>query len=279
MTPFETSVLEVGERTGEMADALARLADFLESQAALRSRLLSALLYPAIVATLAVLLGGGVLAFLLPRVRTLLAQAHLPPNRFTSILLAGGRIGGILLLLAAALGLAGFLFARHRARRSEEFRIRLERALARMPFPGRAWRSLATLRFVRVLSLLLSRRVDLLEAVPLAARASGSAAMARDALDAAGRIRQGEALADALPSMPLLHESLATWMRAGEAAGAIVPLLDHAGDRLEAEHDRRAGRGVLALEVSLTLAVGAGVALVALAVLLPILQINQGFAP
>lgn len=279
LTAYETAVLEVGERTGEMADALSKLADFLEGQAALRARLLSALLYPAIVATLAVLLGGGVLAFLLPRVQTLFQQAHLPPNPFTSFLLSSGRIAGVTLLAFAAAAFSLAAFARRRARRSEEFRIRLERAVARAPFAGRAWRDLATLRFVRVLSLLLARRVGLLEAVPLASRASGSAAMARDAEDAAGRIRQGEPLAAALGSMPLLRESLASWIRAGEAGGTLVAILDHAGGRLEAEYGRRAGRGVLFLEVSLTLAVGAGVALVALAVLLPILQINQGFAP
>lgn len=279
LTAYETSVLQVGERTGGMADALSKLAGFLEGQAALRSRLLSALLYPAVVATLAVLLGGGVLTFLLPRVQTLFAQARLPESRFTAFLLSGGRVAGVFLLASAALASGLGFAARCRARRSEAFRIRLERSLARAPFLGRAWRSLATLRFARVLSLLLSRRVGLLEAVPLAARASGSTAMARDSEDAAERIRQGERLADALGSMPLLHESLASWMRAGEAAGSLVALLDHAGDRLEAEHDRRAGRGVLAMEVFLTLAVGAGVALVALAVLLPILQINQGFTP
>jgi len=279
LTAYETAVLEVGERTGEMADALSRLADFLERQAALRSRLLSALLYPAVVATLAVLLGGGVLAFLLPRVQRLFEQAHLPESRFTSVLLVSGRVAGVVLLLSAAVAIAGGFLIRRRAKESEDFRVKLERAAARAPLLGRAWKELATLRFVRVLSLLLSRRVGLLEAVPLAARASGSAAMARDGEDAAGRIRQGEPLADALGAMPLLVEALPAWIRAGEAGGALAALLDHAGDRLEAAHDRRASRGVLFLEVSLTLAVGAGVALVALAVLLPILQINQGFAP
>ena len=99
VTLFEQAVLEVGERTGGMPEALARLAAFLEEQEKLREKLMTALLYPLIVVSLAVIIGGLVLTLLLPKVQSLFSEAQLELPALTRILLAGGRGLGFLLLL------------------------------------------------------------------------------------------------------------------------------------------------------------------------------------
>lgn len=77
VTPFEQAVMEVGERTGGMNEALDRLATFLEEEGRLREKLVTALIYPAIVITLAVVIGGLVLVFMLPMVQRLFQETHL----------------------------------------------------------------------------------------------------------------------------------------------------------------------------------------------------------
>ena len=276
VTPFEQAVVEVGERTGGMAEALARLATFLEEQEKLREKLVTALLYPAVVVSLAVVIGGLVLAFMLPLVGRMFAEAHLDLPLLTRVLLGSGRALGLALLLLAAGGVAGVAALRHRLRTDGELRIRVDRRIFALPLVGAGWRNLASLRFVRVLGLLLERGVGLIESVPLAGRASGSAWLADCARRETDAMGQGKPLVEVIRGIRPLHPSLAAWVQAGEAGGNLIGLLDNAAQRFQQRWERLASRGMLVLEIGLTVAVGLFVALIALAVLLPVLQMNKG---
>ena len=279
VTLFEQAVLEVGERTGGMPEALARLAAFLEEQEKLREKLMTALLYPLIVVSLAVIIGGLVLTLLLPKVQSLFSEAQLELPALTRILLAGGRgLGFLLLLLVIGAGGASIVL-RRRWRTDEVWRSRLDRRLFALPIIGNGWRNLASLRFVRVFGLLLERGVSLIESVPLAGRASGSAWLAACAARETAAMGQGKPLVAVIRGIQPLHPSLAAWIQAGEAGGNLIGLLDNAAQRFQQSWDRLATRGMLVLEIGLTLVVGLFVTLIALAVLLPILQMNKGFMP
>lgn len=279
VTLFEQAVIEVGERTGGMPEALARLAAFLEEQEKLREKLMTALLYPLVVVSLALIIGGLVLTLLLPKVQSLFTEANLQLPALTRILLAGGRTLGLLLLLLVAGAVAAFFVLRRRWRTDEVWRIRLDRRLFSLPIIGGGWRNLASLRFVRVFGLLLERGVSLIESVPMAGRASGSAWLASCAARETEAMGQGKPLVAVIRSIQPLHPSLAAWVQAGEAGGNLVGLLDNAAQRFQQSWDRLATRGMLLLEIGLTLVVGLFVTLIALAVLLPILQMNKGFVP
>ena len=276
VTPFEQSVMEVGERTGGMAEALERLAGFLEEQEKLREKLATALLYPAVVVSLAVIIGGLVLAFMLPLVGRMFAEAHLELPLLTRVLLASGRAAGLALLLLAVAGMGGVAVFRRRLRTDAALRLRVDRKLFSVPLVGAGWRNLASLRFVRVLGLLLERGVGLIESVPLAGRASGSAWLADCARRETEAMGQGKPLVEVIRGIRPLHPSLAAWVQAGEAGGNLIGLLDNAAQRFQQRWERLASRGMLVLEIGLTVAVGLFVALIALAVLLPVLQMNKG---
>lgn len=276
VTPFEQSVMEVGERTGGMAEALERLAGFLEEQEKLREKLATALLYPAVVVSLAVIIGGLVLAFMLPLVGRMFAEAHLELPLLTRVLLASGRAAGLALLLLAVAGMGGVAVFRRRMRTDAALRLRVDRKLFSVPLVGAGWRNLASLRFVRVLGLLLERGVGLIESVPLAGRASGSAWLADCARRETEAMGQGKPLVEVIRGIRPLHPSLAAWVQAGEAGGNLIGLLDNAAQRFQQRWERLASRGMLVLEIGLTVAVGLFVALIALAVLLPVLQMNKG---
>ncbi len=279
VTPFEQAVMEVGERTGGMNAALERLATFLEEQEKLREKLLTSLLYPCVVVTLAVVIGGLVLVFLLPMVQRLFTEAHLQLPLLTKIMLAGGRTLGALLLLLAAAAAAGSAWFRRRLQADADLRLRVDRRVFSIPLIGGGWRNLASLRFVRVLGLLLERGVSLMESVPMAGRASGSAWLADCARRETEAMGQGKPLVEVIRGIRPLHPSLAAWVQAGEAGGNLTGLLDNAAQRFQQSWDRLANRGMMVLEIGMTLVVGLFVTLIALAVLLPILQMNKGFVP
>ena len=279
VTAFEQAVMEVGERTGGMSAALDRLAAFLEEQEKLREKLATALLYPCVVVSLAVVIGGLVLVFLLPMVQRIFSETHLVLPLLTRVMLTGGHVFGILLLGLAAGTVAGITILRRRLRADEALRIRFDRRLFALPLIGGGWRNLASLRFVRVLGLLLERGVSLIESVPMAGRASGSAWLADCARRETAAMGQGKPLVEVIRGIEPLHPSLAAWVQAGEAGGNLTGLLDNAAQRFQQSWDRLASRGMLVLEIGMTLVVGLFVTLIALAVLLPVLQMNKGLAP
>ncbi len=276
VTPFEQSIVEVGERTGGMDDALSRLATFLEEQEKLRDKVVSALLYPCVVVVLAALLGALVLVFMLPMVQRLFAEANIAPPLMTTLILSGGRLLGILLLLLLAGGLAASIFWRKRFQRDAPFALRVDRRFYSLPIAGRMWRILTSLRFVRVLALLLERGVGLMDALPMAGKASGSPWLAQSAARETEAMGQGKPLAEAIRGMEPLSPSLAAWVQAGEAGGRLIELLDNAAQRLQQIWERLTARGMVLLEIGLTLVMGVFVLLIALAVLLPIMQMNKG---
>jgi len=279
VTPFEQSVMEVGERTGGMNDALDRLAAFLEEQEKLREKLMTALLYPCIVVTLAIVIGGLVLVFMLPMVQRLFTETDLKLPLLTQVMLVGGRALGVFLLLLAAGVAAGVSWLRRRLRTDEALRIRMDQRLFAIPLIGGGWRDLTSLRFVRVLGLLLERGVGLIESVPMAGRASGSAWLAECARRETEAMGEGKPLVEVIRGIRPLHPSLAAWVQAGEAGGNLTGLLDNAAQRFQQSWDRLASRGMLLLEIGMTLVVGLFVTLIALAVLLPVLQMNKGIMP
>ncbi len=276
VTPFEQAVMEVGERTGGMNEALGRLASFLEEQDKLREKLMTALLYPCVVVSLAIVIGGLVLVFMLPMVQRLFMETNMKLPMLTTVMLAGGRAFGLVLLLFAGAAAGGVAWLRRRLRADEALRIRVDRRLFSIPLVGGGWRNLASLRFVRVLGLLLERGVGLIEGVPMAGRASGSAWLADCARRETEAMGQGKPLVEVIRGIRPLHPSLAAWVQAGEAGGNLTGLLDNAAQRFQQSWDRLASRGMLLLEIGMTLVVGLFVTLIALAVLLPVLQMNKG---
>lgn len=279
VSPFEQAVMEVGERTGGMNEALDRLAAFLEEQEKLREKLMTALLYPCVVVSLAVVIGGLVLVFMLPMVQRLFEETDLKLPLLTQIMLVGGRTLGAVLLLLAAAAAGGVSWFRRRLREDEALRIRADRRLFSVPLLGGGWRNLASLRFVRVLGLLLERGVGLIEGVPMAGRASGSAWLADCARRETEAMGQGKPLVEVIRGIRPLHPSLAAWVQAGEAGGNLTGLLDNAAQRFQQSWDKLASRGMMLLEIGMTLGIGLFVTLIALAVLLPVLQMNKGILP
>ena len=121
----------------------------------------------------------------------------------------------------------------------------MDRRLFSVPVIGGGWRDLTSLRFVRVLGLLLERGVSLIESVPMAGRASGSAWLAQCAREEADAMSEGKPLVEVIRGIRPLHPSLAAWVQAGEAGGDLTSLLDNAAQRFQQSWDRLASRGML----------------------------------
>ncbi len=275
VSAFERAVIEVGERSGTLEVVLERLAGYLEEQSRVRDRVQTAVIYPAIVFSMAVVIGILMLGVMIPRVANLLAETNMPLPVITRVVMVFGRwvlpVSGVLLLAAA-----GFVFLlRHRSATDPGLRARLDRRLFGIPLLGTGYLALVNLRFARTLALLLGGGVPLVDGVSLAGRATGSPWVSAMADDAAIAVRHGKSLADAVRAIQPLSTSLPGWIQAGEASGKLAELLENAGTRFQQQWDRLVSRTLTILEPALILVVGGFVLVVALSILLPILSLNQ----
>lgn len=271
----EEAVLAAGEASGGLDRVTEELAETLEEESALAEEVRSALTYPAVVCALAVVVLGVMVGVLLPVYERLLSGLDRDLPALTRGILALGRgarhpVGWVGLGVGTAL--AGFGVHRARRRPGGVFpRYRFE-----APVAGGLFRSLARTRFARTLALLLEGGVGLPEALRTAGRATGSTWLGTWCLEAAERVSHGERLAAILGRAPVLGEELPGWVRAGESSGNLAPLLRHAARASQREWERRMRRAMGLLEPLLILLVGGLILLVALAVLLPMLRLNQG---
>ena len=271
---IDRAVIAAGEQGGHIATVLEHLADELEAQQALRSKLLGAALYPAIVSLVALAIVVFLLSTVVPQVAGVFAgqQRQLPT---LTVLMLGlselVRQWGWLLLL---LGLAGLLVLRT-ALRQQALRQRWDAAWLRLPVIGRLSRGYNSARFAATLAMLSAAGVPILKALQSAADTLSNQALRADALEALVQVREGAPLAMALGRQARFSGLLAMFARLGEQTGQLPQMLQRASQQLAAEVQRRAMALATVLEPLLIVAMGALVMVIVLAVLMPIMQMNQ----
>ena len=215
------------------------------------------------------------LGFLLPWVAHMMQDAGIPLSGLTKAMLALRAWLGPVLLVAVTAGVIMWLRFRRRVAESDEARQQLDRRMLRWPLVGRGYAALINLRFARTLAMLLRGGVPLVEALAISGRATGSTWVAATTAQGAERVKHGASLAATLRTIEPLNLSLPAWVQAGEAGGNLDILLDHAADRNQQQWERLMTRSMTMIEPLLIIIVGVFVLLIAMAILLPILTMNQ----
>jgi general secretion pathway protein F len=275
--PYEKAILEVGEKSGNLEAMLERLALFLEEQEHLRERIVSALIYPAIILVFAILVAVVLLGFVVPAAASVISEQSdkLELPLLTQIMMVLGRVMLFGVPVAMLAGLFGRSYFKQRMAVDPALRYRVDQWLFKMPLVGRGYTIVVNLRCARTLSILLQGGVGLVDALALAGRSTGSVWVAHLMEVEAESIRHGSSLADAVRRIPPLARSLPAWIQAGEASGALERLLETAGNAYQHQWNRYVSRTLSWLEPVLILAIGIFVLLVTLSVLLPIIALNQ----
>ncbi len=274
ISPFEAATIDVAERTASLETVLEQLAVFIEAQDLLRQRLQRAMIYPSLVLALGGVVAVVMLGVLLPRTQQMIGGTTALPALTRGMLWLADAFFPWGVLFAAAGLLATVAWWRH-AVRDAEWRVRYDRRFYRLPLVGKGYSSLVSSRFARTLGILVRSGVSLVEGVPLAARATGSAWCERLALMASDKIRHGGTLEAAVRAMPPLADALPGWIGVGEAGGDLARLLEHAADRCDRRFEHFLAKTLALLEPLLLLIIGAFVLLITLAVMLPVFSLTD----
>jgi general secretion pathway protein F len=272
--PTYCAVVGAGEHSGNLGLVLERLADDLEQSQALKSQLIGAALYPAIVTLVAITIVMFLLGYVVPQVAEVFAGSKRALPLLTVIMLGLGNFvrnqGWMMLIAIILIAICGrFAWA------SATFREKFDAAWLNLPILGKLSRGYNAARFAGTLSMLAAAGVPILKALQAAADTLSNRAMRTDALDALVLVREGAPLASALAQKKRFPGLLSMFARLGEQTGQLPLMLERAARQLSTEVQRRAMQLATLLEPLLIVVMGLVVMLIVLAVLLPIIQLNQ----
>lgn len=271
--PDIRATVAAGEASGKLPLLLNRLADTLEAQAALRSKLVAAMAYPALLILVALAVIVAMLLFVVPSIaEQLVATGQTLPFLTRAVLAVSEFFQAwwwLLLLGVVAAGLAiGW------AMRQPASRRRIDGALLRVPLIGPGIAMAEAVRLARMLATMLAAGLPLAEALSLTAPTLRNSQWREGVHAMAAKVRGGSSLSATLPLLPRPPGLLVALVQSGESSGRLVPLLESAATSLDRQLSDRS-RTVLALaEPLIIVSLGAIVGLIILAVLLPILQLN-----
>lgn len=266
-------VVAAGEQSGQLGGVLDKLANDLEEQQALKSKLIGATLYPAIVSLFAVVIVVALLVFVVPQVAQVFSSSKRALPFLTQFMLglsAFMRNWGWLLALGLFGGGAGLLVAL----RDEAFRQKFDAFWLELPIIGRLARGYNAARFAGTLAMLAGSGVPILKALQAAAETLSNRAMRADAMDALVQVREGAPLASAIAAKKRFPGLLSMFARLGEQTGQLPLMLQRAAVQLSGEVQRRALAIATVLEPLLIVVMGLVVMLIVMSVMLPIMQMN-----
>ena len=268
------AVVGAGEASGALDQVLENLADDLEARQELRAKIIGAALYPAIITVAAFGIVMFLMSYVVPQVANVFAGTKHALPWLTVVMLAISKFVrgyGWALLGACALAALGLRAALARPRLREAF----DAAWLRLPLTGKLARGYNAARFAGTLAMLAGAGVPILKALQAAGETLNNRALRADALDALTLVREGAPLAAALAQKKRLPALLAMFARLGEQTGRLPQMLQRAATQLGNEVQRRAMQMATILEPLLIICMGLMVMLIVLAVLLPIIQLNQ----
>ena len=272
--PLYRAMVAAGETTGSLTTILARLADLLERQAEVRGKLIAALAYPVVLAVVAIGVVAALMIFVVPRVVEQFNDVGQQLPFLTRAVIAISSFAAnwwwlIALLIAAA------TFGWVSAMRRPAFKAAVDARLLGLPLFGRLLRDLYAARFARTLSTMVSSRLPLVEGLRLTVPTIRNAALAGATASIVDQVRAGGSLSAALRDAGVFPPLLVYMTASGESAGRVEQMLERAADYLEREFDRFTAASMALLEPVIIVVMGSCVALIILAILLPILQLQN----
>jgi general secretion pathway protein F len=272
--PLFRAMIAAGESAGTLPIILERLSILLERQAIVRSKVISALAYPAVLSIVAVVVVAALMIFVVPQVVEQFDDVGQELPIITQIVIGiswflSNFWWAILLFVALA------SFAGWQALRDPALRLRFDGWLLRLPLLGRLIRDLHAARMARTLSTMVASRMPLYEGLALTTQTINNRALRAASDVIVESVRGGGSLSAALKRSNVFPPLLVYLAASGEASGQLDTMLERAADYLEREFDNFTTATLSMLEPAIIVLMGSIVALIVLSIMLPILQLES----
>lgn len=268
------NMIAAGEASGTLEAVLERLADFMEGQARLRGKVTAALSYPVIMLVIGSVLVSFLMVSVVPKVVSIFENLGQELPWYTEVLIfVSGFVAGYWWLMLLALG--GSIWGFRRWHATPAGRLRWDAFTLRVPIFGRLNRLVAIARFSRTLATLLASGVQLLPAMGIVRNVIGNTLLEGVITRAIESIREGESIADPLRRSGELPPMVTHMIAIGEKSGQLEQMLENVSRAYESDVETQVAALTSMLEPLMIVALGGMVAFIALAILMPLMQMNQ----
>ncbi|WP_257110730.1 type II secretion system inner membrane protein GspF [Pseudomonas ficuserectae] len=268
------ALIGAGEESGDLARVMERLADYIEERNGLRGKILTAFIYPGVVGLVSIAIVIFLLSYVVPQIVSAFSQARQDLPGLTLAMLAASDF-----ILAWGLVCLGVLLAAlwgwRICLRNPATRLRWHSQILRLPLIGRFVLGLNTARFASTLAILGAAGVPLLRALDASRQTLSNDRLSLAVSEATSRVREGVNLAVALRIEKVFPPLLIHLIASGEKTGSLPPMLDRAAQTLSRDIERRALGMTALLEPLMIVIMGGVVLVIVMAVMLPIIEINQ----
>jgi type IV pilus assembly protein PilC len=269
------NMIRAGETGGFLDDALERVAKMYEADANLRAKIKGAMTYPVIVLLFSLLMGAGVIIFIVPIFEKMFAQlgGELPLPTKIMVTLSHNMPWAGPLVVAVVLVVTRLY--RARVRSSHDFRLRMDRLKLRIPVFGPLFTKLAISRWARNLGTLLGVGVPIIQALDVVGGTAGNAVIADAMDDVKAAVRVGLQMSGPLDKHPLFPPMVVQMLEVGEETGQITEMLDKLADFYDHEVETATDSLTSALEPLLVVLLGAVIGTMVICLYLPMFSIYQ----
>ncbi len=272
--PLYVNMVAAGEASGTLEAVLARLADFLEASAKLKGKVTSALAYPAFMAVMTVFVVIVMMTVVVPKVTGVFAdfQQSLPWYTRVLIFMSDAMTNYWWLMLAAAVG-AVYWFKRLLA--TDAGRLRWDTWVLKAPIFGQLILMVSVARFASTLSTLLSSGVQVLHAMEITRNVIGNRRLMEVVETARTSVREGEGLAKPLRESKMFPPIVTHMIAIGERSGQLEEMLQHVASAFDQQIEMRVATMTSLLEPIMIMVMGGITGSIAMAILMPLMQINE----
>ncbi|MBN1653210.1 MAG: type II secretion system inner membrane protein GspF [Deltaproteobacteria bacterium] len=268
------NMVAAGEASGTLDNVLERLAEFLDAQAELKNKVAGALIYPIILSGVMVLVITIIMLFVVPKVTAIYADFQQTLPWYTNLLImTSDFMSGywwLLLLL-----IIGARYALRRWKSTPEGRFKWDGKMLELPLFGPLFTMVAVARFARTLSTLLSSGVQVLTAMDITRNVLGNQVLMRVVEEAREAIREGESIALPLKRSGRFPPIVTHMIAIGERSGQLEQMLQHVANAYDNQVSMRVSTMTRILEPLMILLMAAVVLCIVMAMLIPLLQINE----
>ena len=268
------ATVSAGEQSGHLDSVLERLADYTETRQALRAKFQLALIYPVLIALVAVGVVIGLLTYVVPKVVGVFANSGQELPALTQGLIA---VSDTLQLLWPFL-LGGTIIAAISANyllKMDGPRRALHLFLLKLPLISRLIKGMNAARFARTLSILVGSGVPVLQAMQISAEVVSNLPMRSAVEEAAARVREGGSISKSLEASGYFPPMTVHLLASGESSGNLDEMLERAASAQERELETMLGVLMGIFEPVMILVMGAVVLVIVMAILQPIIEMNQ----
>jgi type IV pilus assembly protein PilC len=268
------NMVKAGEASGMLNEILDRLATFMEKQAALNRKIVSSLVYPAVVVTMAILITAVLLIKVVPTFKGIFESLGGTLPLPTQVLIFVSDVLRKYFLIAISVLVVGiFLFKRYLA--TEKGRYKFDRFILRVPVFGPLLRKLAVAKFARTFSTLVKSGVAVLSALDIVSKTSGNKLVEESVVNCSKSVRNGEPIARPLSKSGVFPPMVTRMISVGEQTGQLEKMLSKIADFYDDQVDAAASALTSLIEPLVIAFLGIVIGGIVIALFLPIFKISQ----